>query len=93
LNNRSRPARKTCTPDTLESILGDCRSSRRLTRPRNGDSMLCLRGLDHEMAVGTPSVVALEVALRLLWAVFRALFVEQAQMVRVDESLLPARVE
>jgi hypothetical protein len=55
--------------------------------------MLCLRGLDHEMAVGRPSVVALEVALRLLWAVFRALFVEQAQMVRVDESLLPARVE
>jgi hypothetical protein len=47
--------------------------------------MLCLRGPGHEMAVGKPSAGALEVALRLLWAVFRALFVEQAQMVRVDE--------
>ena len=45
------------------------------------------------MVVGRPFVVDLEVALRLLWAVFRALFVEQVQMVRVDESLLLARVE
>lgn len=45
------------------------------------------------MAVGRSFVVALEVALRLLWAVFLALFVEQARMVHVDESLLLAGVE